>query len=185
MSLELVNTLASVGTFAVISTTAVAAVVQLRHLRTSNQLQAFMTIHAIFESPEFLQHLAFVRNELPQKILDPDYRSEYYSQAGANRAKHPEFLVCDFFEELGMFTKRGLVDKAVFLDSFSVIISRQWERLLPFIAIQREIAGDAAWENFEYLAVLARRWLVRYPNGTLSKRFPRLPIPKPLEAPQK
>jgi hypothetical protein len=39
MSLELLNVLAGLGTFVVIAASAIAAVVQLRHLRASNQLQ--------------------------------------------------------------------------------------------------------------------------------------------------
>ena len=41
MSLELVNTLATCATFVVIAATAIAAIVQLRQLRASNQIVAF------------------------------------------------------------------------------------------------------------------------------------------------
>ena len=40
MSLELANTLATLGTFVVIAATAIAAILQLRHARTSNQIAA-------------------------------------------------------------------------------------------------------------------------------------------------
>ena len=40
MSLELVNTLATLGTFLVIGATATAAIIQLRHMRGSNQIVA-------------------------------------------------------------------------------------------------------------------------------------------------
>jgi hypothetical protein len=40
MSLEVVNTLATFGTFVVIAATAIAALVQLRHARSSNQIEA-------------------------------------------------------------------------------------------------------------------------------------------------
>lgn len=177
MGIEVLNAAAGVGTFVVITASAIAAVIQLRHLRASNHLQAFMTITHEFETPEFQARLAFVRNELPQKIADPQFRAEYYHERGADRAKHPEFAVSGFFEEVGMFVKRGLVDKAVFLDAYSPIIRRQWELLLPFIAISRARLGKSAWENFEYLAVLAYEWIERHPDGTLPKNFPRLPVP--------
>ncbi|MBV8282486.1 MAG: hypothetical protein JO347_10555, partial [Candidatus Eremiobacteraeota bacterium] len=38
MSLELWSTIAAVGTFVVITATAIAAVIQLRHMRSSNQI---------------------------------------------------------------------------------------------------------------------------------------------------
>lgn len=179
MSLELVNALAAVGTFVVIAASAIAAVVQLRHLRASNQLQTFMTITQEFESPEFQQRLSFVRNELPQKLRDPQFRAEYHHKHGADRIKHPEFAVSGFFEELGMFVKRGLIDRDVFLDNYSPLIVRYWNLLAPFIAISRRRSGKAAWENFEYVAVLSHAWLKRYPDGTLPGNFPRLPLPEP------
>jgi hypothetical protein len=40
MSLELLNTFATLGTFVVIAGTAIAAIVQLRHARSSNQIAA-------------------------------------------------------------------------------------------------------------------------------------------------
>ena len=40
MSTELVNTFATLGTFVVIAATAIAAIVQLRHMRGSNQIVA-------------------------------------------------------------------------------------------------------------------------------------------------
>jgi hypothetical protein len=40
MSLQLVNTLATFGTFVVIAATAIAAIVQLRHARSSNHIAA-------------------------------------------------------------------------------------------------------------------------------------------------
>ena len=47
---ETLNTIFAGGTFAVIAVTAIAAVVQLRHLRTSNQLAAFSKYGLVMES---------------------------------------------------------------------------------------------------------------------------------------
>jgi hypothetical protein len=51
MSFELVNTLATFGTFVVIAATAIAAVVQLRHARSSNQIAALNELRETMESP--------------------------------------------------------------------------------------------------------------------------------------
>jgi hypothetical protein len=42
--LETINTIATVATFVVLTAGAVAAAIQLRHMRTGNQLQAFIDI---------------------------------------------------------------------------------------------------------------------------------------------
>jgi len=179
MSLELVNALAALGTFVVITATAIAAVIQLRHLRTSNQLTAFMTITHDFESPEFRELQTYIRNDLQAKMCDPGYRDEVLDRRGVDRVKHPEAVACAFFEGLGLVLKRRLVDEAIFLDAFALVIIRNWEALSPFVAIRRERGGPADWENFEYVAVRAYQWVKRYPNGTLPKNFPRLPVVRP------
>jgi hypothetical protein len=53
MSLELLNTFATFGTFVVITATAVAALVQLRHARSSNQIAALNELRKAQETPEF------------------------------------------------------------------------------------------------------------------------------------
>ena len=53
MSLELASTLASIGTFIVITATAAAAIVQLRHLRSSNQIAALTECCEVIASQRF------------------------------------------------------------------------------------------------------------------------------------
>jgi len=53
MSQEILSTAAAIGTFVVIAATAIAAVVQLRHLRAQNQLTGLLTVLARVEDPQF------------------------------------------------------------------------------------------------------------------------------------
>jgi len=66
MSLDLLSTLAAVGTFFVIAAMAAAAVIQLRHLRASNQLTAFMTITQNFDHASFRELPAYIQNDLAE-----------------------------------------------------------------------------------------------------------------------
>ena len=50
MSLELVNTIATMTTAAVIGATAIAALVQLRHLRAANQITALLAVQNELDS---------------------------------------------------------------------------------------------------------------------------------------
>src|SRR5437868_6053724 len=143
MSLELLSTLAAVGTFFVIAATAIAAVIQLRHLRASNQLTAFMTITQNFDDPDFRKLLAYVRNELRERARDPEYRHQLLAAPGVDRARFPEVIVAGFFEELGIFVKRRLVDRDVFLDAYAALIVNNWRSLEPFIVISRARDGIA------------------------------------------
>ncbi len=73
MSIELLSTAASFGTFVVIGATALAAVVQLRHLRASNQLHAMLTLVQMEESPGLEEKLHFVRAALAARMEDADF----------------------------------------------------------------------------------------------------------------
>ena len=64
MSLELLNTLASIGTFVVIGATAIAAVVQLRHMRANNQLEGLLDVLARVEDESFNKWLTDTQREL-------------------------------------------------------------------------------------------------------------------------
>jgi len=57
---------------------------------------------------------------------------------------------------MGLFVKRGLVDRDSVLDIWSAYALNEWERLAPVTAMFRRGAGDAVYENFEYLAILAQ-----------------------------
>jgi hypothetical protein len=53
MSLELVNTFATLGTFLVIAATAIAAIVPVRHMRGSNQIVALNELRETTETAGF------------------------------------------------------------------------------------------------------------------------------------
>lgn len=75
MPLEFWSTLAAIGTFVVISATAVAALVQLRHLRAGNQISAFVAMVQMYESPELKEPLHFVNADLANRLEDPAFRA--------------------------------------------------------------------------------------------------------------
>jgi uncharacterized membrane protein (DUF2068 family) len=68
MSLELVNSLATFGTFLVIAGTAIAAIVQLRHARSSNQIAALNELRELQDKPEFRAAQTFVHTELSSAL---------------------------------------------------------------------------------------------------------------------
>ena len=60
MSLELVNTIATCATFVVIAATAIAAMVQLRQLRASNQIAAFNELRQAYENPKLVRGASYI-----------------------------------------------------------------------------------------------------------------------------
>ena len=111
MTTELLSTISSVGTFLVIGATAVVAVIQLRHMRSSNQIAAAMRIHDVVESEEFQIARRFIRDDLAKRLEDPEFRRAF--GVAANRDTRPVILVGNYYEEIGIFVKYGLVDENI------------------------------------------------------------------------
>jgi hypothetical protein len=64
MTLEFWFTAAFVGTFFVITATAAAALIQLRHMRGNNQIAAAMAIHQVIEGDEFFRAFRSISLEI-------------------------------------------------------------------------------------------------------------------------
>jgi hypothetical protein len=188
MSLELVNTLATFGTFLVIAGTAIAAIVQLRHARSSNQIEALAELTAERDNPETRSAERFVLHDLSEKLKDQSFRYQLANPA-AMTAETQSLLsdirrVGNFFENMGALVKNGLADKELVLDIFSFQILNNWEQLTPVLAIIRQSRQiNTIWENFEYLAVLSQDWLAAHPNGNYPAGVRRIDLKYPwLEA---
>lgn len=170
MSLELVNTFATFGTFLVIAATAIAAVVQLRHARSSNHIAAFNELRETMETPQFARAQHFLDTQLAATLQNPAFR--YCVATPAARTDEMQLqwqhvkAVGNFYEGMGVLVKTGLVDRELVSQLWSDQVSAAWQKIAPLAAIVRRRAGDGVWENFEYLAVLQQDWLAAHPKGT-------------------
>jgi Domain of unknown function (DUF4760) len=180
MSLELVNTLATFGTFVVIAATAIAALVQLRHARSSNQIAALTELRETMESVDFQAAEQSVATELSTKLQDPAFRYQYAERSARTDENRPLIrsivTIANFYENMGTFVKTGLVDKDLVFDIFSYQAAETWERLAPIVAIGRRRVGDALWENFEYLTVLSQDWMAAHPKGNYPTEVRRVEL---------
>jgi Domain of unknown function (DUF4760) len=175
VSPEWVTALGTLGTFLVISASAIAALVQLRHMRGSNQIAALTEFRETMESDKFQSAQRFVSFELPQRLKDPVERVK-----ATTLPFHDEYTsiatVANMFESLGGLIKSGVIDREVACDVVSYIVIRNWDAMLPLTTyLRRAFVNPALWENFEYLALLSKRFQAKYPNGAYPKGEPRMP----------
>jgi len=164
MTAEWVTAIAAIGTFVVILGSAIAALVQLRHMRGSNQIVALTECRETLESPEFRDAQRFVSYDLPKRLQDPvearkvaaiPFVDEYQAIA----------TVANFFESMGLFVKSGIIDKDIACDFWAFVILRNWNALAPVVEYVRSETGPALWENFEYMAVLASVFTEKHPSS--------------------
>lgn len=176
MSFEMWSAVGTIGTFLVISVTAIAALVQLRHMRGNNQIITFTELRERFESPGFEDALHFVTEVLPLRLADPNLRAELHRNpfVGEYRAIS---TVATLFEAVGTLARAGIVDKTIACRLWAGKITYSWNALAPVIAYVRHYDRlPGVWENFEYLAVLSKQYLDAHPNGEYPKNTPRMPV---------
>src|SRR5579863_4542817 len=193
MSLELLNTFGTLLTAAIVAATAIAALVQLRHLRAGNQINAMLSIGNQYDDKEFRDARHLMQHKVATALDDPLFREyEFTVSRSLPVPTVPEDfvqlrsavnLIGNTHEELGILVKNGIVDRDLFLDRYCWVIATGWKRMERYVAYIREVNGDdGIWENFEYLAVLSEDYLVEhpstYPRG-VRRMQPRNPWPMP------
>jgi len=108
VSMELWATIASVGTFVVITATAIAAIIQLKHIRSNNQIAIINDFRDATFSPEFAAALDFVR-DLDKKLEDPAFRA-HLEIIPLPSTFLPVVITGRFFDHLGSFVRRGMLE---------------------------------------------------------------------------
>jgi hypothetical protein len=176
---QVATAVAQVGTFVVVGGSVIAALVQLRHMRSGNQLQALLSLERDFRGPQLQAALTYVQEHLPQRLEDPAYRRDLDQLGFIDPEVHPEMVACNWLNEMGTLVKRNLVSEGTFMDLFGRLIVHCWKHLSPAIAIMRRKRGQAQYHDFEYLAVRAAAWLQRNPQGTAPRPFARAEVADP------
>ncbi|HVN69194.1 MAG TPA: hypothetical protein VMU38_06060 [Candidatus Binatia bacterium] len=179
MKPEMVSALAESGTLIVILLSVLAALVQLRHIRAGNQLQALLSLERDFRRPDLQQSLTYVQEQLPQRMEDPAYRRELESLGFIDPAVHPEMIACNWLNEMGTLVKRQLVSEDTFMDLFARLIVHCWKQVAPAVAVMRRKRGPAQYHDFEYLALRAAAWLKTNPQGIFPHGLAREALPDP------
>jgi hypothetical protein len=172
MSYEAITAFSALGTFLVIAATAIAALVQLRHLRQSNQLSGLLSVLQLFQDPHFHELIDFVRTDLPKRMEDPEFVAGL-NEIPIDRRKHPELHLAELYEEIGSFVRSGLIDEDLFLQGHWYNVLLYWKLLLPVIAVGRK-SRPYIFENFELLASRAQAWSDRHPHGNYPASAPRM-----------
>ena len=162
MSPELLTAIASVGTFVVITASAVAAIVQLRHMQGSNQILALNEFREAFESAEIVAARDALQ-EIPLRLKDPTVRRQL------ERGPLPAWIqtvmpAARLYETLGGYVKHRIVKTEIVCDLWSPVIVTAWDLLAPLIVVMRRTRGPALFENFEMLTVLCQEWNARHPS---------------------
>ena len=165
MTWEAVTALSSLLSAVIVGFAAIAAIVQIRHLRLGNQLEAILDIYAQFNSREMTEARAFIEDELTETLpRDTDGRT---SVADIGTLDPRVTMVANFHTQVGSLVVDGFLDERL-VWRLAPVFDRVWRPLAPIAAAIRSERGYAMWSDFEYVAALRERitpdtFLSRYP----------------------
>ena len=166
MTAEWVTAISTAFTALVIAASAIAALLQIRHLRRGNEIEIIQKWTEVMESSEFGSARAFVAGDLPRILSEPE-RVAALSWNPFPPELQPVRTVSNHFEAVGAFIKLRSIEDRVACELWGLVVLECWRAAAPVIQLLREkYRSDALWENFEYLAVLADRWFAEHPQGT-------------------
>ena len=176
--LDTLNTVAAIGTFIVIAATAIAAVIQLRHMRASNQLEGLLSVLARVEDANFNAWLTETQRQLPQLTNDPDYMQSVIDNTFDRSVAWLQ--LGNSYDWVGSLVKNRLIPVDAFLDVYSFRVIQAWELMIPIIVVARYPDSDDIWENFEFLYVQANAWRKNHGGGNYPRHVARATLP-PIE----
>ena len=160
MTWEAVSAAAAVVTTAVITATAIAALIQIRQLKLATQLEGFLALHREYASPEMYAAREYVANELPERLRDEKYREEL-EKGAAFIATHPELMLGNFWEKVGALVSTGLLEPNLYLEMGAYRAIEAWEQLTDVIDLRRR-SEPLQWAAFDHIVKLSREYLERH-----------------------
>jgi len=179
MSPEWLTAIGALGTFVVIAASAAAALLQLRHMRGSNQIAALTDIRETLESQEFQAAFAFLFDELPERLKEPGVRKSFSSSSGRLPPGFGQVrLVANFFANIGLLVRTGVIDRQLACNLWHEHVLRSWEAIAPVAVNIRALRNEDMWQNFEYFAVLCKRWMDSHPRGLYPRGAARMATPE-------
>jgi uncharacterized protein DUF4760 len=173
MNPEWVTAVGTLGTFVVIAASAVAALLQIRHMRSGNQIAAYNECRETMDSADFRTALNFIRTTLADRLAEPETLERIF--AGRLSDEYSGIrMVANLFESMGLFVKTGMMDERIACELWSGIVLDSWRKLEPLTAVLRSRVSEGVWINFEYMAALSEKYSERFPAGEYPRGVHRM-----------
>ena len=194
MSPELVTAVSSLVTALVIAATAVAGVIQLRHMRSGNLIEAILSFRSMLADDEHRKANRLLRGgDLARELEDPQFRRFLYriskklpmDDVPQRYIELMEAAVAlgNSFELIGGMVRNRVIAPDVFLANYWWVVTNTWGRMKEYIGMMRQYTGaESLFEDFEYLTVISGEWAKRHPDS-YARGVARMPLvnPYPLE----
>jgi hypothetical protein len=160
------------ATLLVVAITAYAALRQMRHMRSGNQVAALLPLIEQYRSEEIVRSQQYVLGQMQFDLEDEANRRGVMAipTVGPTRAALP---LLNFYESCGALVNAGVIDLELLLRYFT-LPSEIWAIAEDSIALARLTRGDEVFENFEAMVALEQRFAARRGTSLYPKNLPRV-----------
>ena len=153
-----VAAIASVVSAVVIAGAAIAAFVQIRHIRNANDIAIYLRLVERLDSQE--SHAVFAAvDRLPERLRDDPTMRVRLAQVG----EVPEFddiaALVRFLDNLTMLILAGGVSERYVLAQYGADAVHVWERIAEAVALRRAVFGPYFGAALEHLAMRSRAYI--------------------------
>jgi len=176
MSAEWMTAIASLLTLVVVAVAAFAALRQISHMHSANQVAALLPLTEKYSSPEMRDSLDYAIGSFRKDLEDPEVRAGVLARPayGKSRDALPIF---NFYESIGALVRAGTLDLFLVLLYFTTP-GEMWEVGEDYIALTRSTRGPEVFENFEALVILQQRYEKRHGTSLFPRNMQRLEMSK-------
>ena len=177
MTPEWLAAVSSLATLFVIGLTAYAAMRQISHLRSGNQVAALLPLTEKYQTPEIQESLDYVIGKLHSDLRDPAARAGIMARPSAGPARQAN-KIFNFYESVGALVCAHALDLQLVLRYFT-LPSEMWESGTEFIALTRRTRGNEVFEHFEALVAMQLAYEKRHGTSLYPRGLPHMPVPPP------
>ena len=163
--------IASLISALVVAITAIAAFVQIRHLRTTNDITVYLRLVDRLDSPAAQIAFESIDAFRERTANDPSFRLALTQRASPSEEFQEIGYLLRFFEHLSTLGITGGVSEKLVLAEYADNIADIWERLAETVYLRRLASGPHTGAAFEHLAMRAKSYLE---NGEMDRLYGRL-----------
>lgn len=165
----------SAATPFVVGVTAYAALRQIRHMRSGNQVAALLPMTEKYQSSAIQASMSYVLTSLRSDLESAEVRAGIVATPMTGPARNALALF-NFYETLGALVTAGTLDLELVLRYFT-LPSDVWEAGADFIALSRRDSRPEVFENFEALVAMERAYAKVHGTSRYPRHLPHIDAP--------
>ncbi|HVA27028.1 MAG TPA: hypothetical protein VNF68_02545 [Candidatus Baltobacteraceae bacterium] len=164
-----IGLVASLATTLIIAVTAFAALRQIRHNRTANELQIYLRFVDEVSTPQMMDSIRWT-HDFAKRLKDPEYRITFARDAEGEDHRRFSGIVRFFERYASLVIVSGISEHLLFFE-YAGLISLVWENIYEAFPLARSTGmGRYGGRAFEHLAVRAQH----YAKNEMLREYARL-----------